>query len=120
MTTPGPDGLMAVAALQRCLLRRDYAGAAKLVTLRATLDGLSALAAHTEGLWQTEAGRAYRESVAAWRAEHEASRQARLEARVAPTLDEVIGVLAAALDGRGRKRRDRAAAEWPVIQRGAA
>lgn len=73
MNAPGPDGLLAVAALQRCLLRRDYAGAARLVTLRATLDGLSALAAHADELWQSEAGRAYRESVAAWRAEHEAT-----------------------------------------------
>lgn len=67
------DGLMAVAALQRCLQRRDYAGAAKLVTLRATLEGLNGLAAHADELWQSEAGRAYRESVAAWRADHEAT-----------------------------------------------
>ncbi len=103
MSAPDPDGLLAVAALQRCLLRRDYAGAARLVTLRATLDGLSTLAAHAEGLWQSEAGRAYRESVAAWRAEHEASLQARLEARVAPVLDELIGVLAEALCPRSSR-----------------
>jgi uncharacterized protein YukE len=64
---------MAVAALQRAMARRDYAGASRLITLRATLDGLNGLTARAAEMWETEAGRAYRESVAAWRAEHEQS-----------------------------------------------
>lgn len=101
----GPDGLMAVAALQRCLERRDYAGAARLVTLRATLDGLGDLSAHAEGLWQTEAGRAYRESVAAWRAEHEQSLRRRQERDVAA----LVALVAGALDGQRREARHEAA-----------
>ena len=46
------------------------AGAARLVTKQATLDGLTSLA---RPAWRTAAEQAYRESVAAWRAEHEAS-----------------------------------------------
>jgi hypothetical protein len=47
-----------------------------LVTRQATLDGLSILAAPA---WQTAAEDAYRESVAAWRADHEASVRRRQE-----------------------------------------
>lgn len=65
-----PDDLLAVAALHRAMASRDYAGAARLVTKQATLDGLTSLAAPA---WHTAAERAYRESVAAWRAEHEQS-----------------------------------------------
>lgn len=67
-----PDDLQAVAALHRCMATRDYAGAAKLVTKQATLDGLTTLARPG---WQAAAGEytAYMESVAEWRAEHEAS-----------------------------------------------
>ncbi len=43
MSTPDPDGLLAVAALQRCLERRDYAGAARVITARPVLDGLRTL-----------------------------------------------------------------------------
>jgi hypothetical protein len=71
-----PGDLLAVAALQRCMARRDYAGAAQLVTQKATLDGLTALAAPA---WRAAAEQAYRESVAAWRADHEASIRRRQE-----------------------------------------
>lgn len=66
-----PDDLLAIVALRRCLDRRDYAGAAKLITLQATADGLGELASHAVQLRQAEAWVAYRQSVAAWRAEHE-------------------------------------------------
>lgn len=75
-----PDDLLAVAALHRCMATRDYAGAARLVSKQATLDGLTCLAAPA---WRTAAEKAYRESVAAWRAEHEASVRRQLERNVA-------------------------------------
>jgi hypothetical protein len=93
--------------------RRDYAGAAKLVTMRATLDGLDALGGAAEGMWRTEAERAYGESVAAWRAEREASARRRQERDVAA----LVAILAEALE---EKRRDRAAGGRPVIGRRAA
>jgi hypothetical protein len=91
----GPDGLMAVAALQRCLQRRDYAGAAKLITLRATLDGLNGLVAYADELWESEAGRAYRVSAAVWRAEHEATLR-RLQERDVAAL---VALVASAVSG---------------------
>ena len=84
-----PDGLFAVAALHRAMAARDYAGAAKLVTRQATLDGLTSLAAPA---WRTAAEKAYRESVAAWRAEHEASVRRQQERDVAA----LVAVLAQA------------------------
>jgi hypothetical protein len=75
-----PDDLLAVAALHRAMAALDYAGAARLVTKQATLDGLTALA---QPAWRTAAEQAYRESVAAWRAEHEASVQRQQERDVA-------------------------------------
>ena len=92
--TPDPEGLLAVAALQRCMAARDYAGAARLVTQRATLAGLNSLAGLAGGLWQSEAERAYRESVAAWRAEHEASLRRQQERDLAA----VVAVLAAGFE----------------------
>ena len=103
------DGLMAVAALQRCLQRRDYAGAAKLVTLRATLEGLNGLAAHADELWQSEAGRAYRESVAAWRAEHEATLRMYQERDVAALVALVAGAVAGEAELRTLTRTGAAA-----------
>ena len=47
-----PDDLLAVAALHRCMAARDYAGAARLVTKQATLDGLTSLA---QPAWRTAA-----------------------------------------------------------------
>jgi len=84
-----PDDLLAVAALHRAMAARDYAGAAKLVTRQATLDGLTSLAAPA---WRTAAEKAYRESVAAWRAEHEASVRRQQERDVAA----LVAVLAQA------------------------
>lgn len=89
----GPDAMMAVAALRQAMARHDYAGAAKLITLRATLDGLNGLAAHAAGMWETEAGRAYRESVAAWRADHEATLRRHLERDVAELVALVAGTV---------------------------
>lgn len=65
-----PDAISAVAALRRCMQAGEYARAARLTAMQATLDGLNILAdaAWTAGAWQ-----AYRESVELWRAEHEAS-----------------------------------------------
>ena len=104
---------MAVAALQQCLERKDYAGAAKLITLRATLNGLRSLAAYGEGIWQTEAGRAYRESVAAWRADHEATVRAQQERDVAI----LVALVAEAVS---ESRRVAAASGWPQQRRAAA
>jgi len=84
-----PDDLLAVAALHRAMAARDYAGAAKLVTRQATLDGLTSLAAPA---WRAAAEKAYRESVAAWRAEHEASVRRQQERDVAA----LVAVLAQA------------------------
>jgi len=80
---------------------RDYAGAARLVTKRATLDGLTALAAPA---WRSAAEVAYRESVAAWRAEHEAS--------VRRQQERDVGILVALLaEAFAEKRRE--ASAWP-------
>jgi len=87
-----PDGLFAVAALHRAMAARDYAGAAKLVTRQATLDGLTSLAAPA---WRTAAEKAYRESVAEWRAEHEASVQRQIERDVAA----LVAIVAEAVCG---------------------
>jgi hypothetical protein len=84
-----PDDLLAVAALHRAMAAKDYAGAARLVTKQATLDGLTNLAAPA---WRTAAEKAYRESVAAWRAEHEASVRRQQERAVAA----LVAVLAQA------------------------
>jgi hypothetical protein len=78
--SPDPDALAAVAALERCLRMRDYAGAAQLVRQRKVADGLGILAAMARRSW---AEQAYWRSVAEWRAEHEATLRARLERDVA-------------------------------------
>ncbi len=88
MSTPGD--LLAVAALHRAMASRDYAGAARLVTRQSTLDGLTGLAAPA---WRTAAEKAYGESVAAWRAEHEASVRRQLERDVAELVAIVAGVV---------------------------
>lgn len=90
-----PDDLLAVAALHRAMASRDYAGAARLVTKQATLDGLTSLAAPA---WRTAAEKAYRESVVAWRAEHEASVRRQQERDVAA----LVAVLAQAFHDERR------------------
>ena len=89
-----PDDLLAVAALHRCMAAKDYAGAARLVTKQATLDGLTALA---DPAWRTTAGeyRAYLEANAAWRAEHEASVRRQQERDVAALVALVAEVFVA-------------------------
>lgn len=93
-----PDNLLAVAALHRCMATRDYAGAARLVTKQATLDGLTSLAAPA---WRTAAEKAYRESVAAWRAEHEATVRRQQERDVRA----LVALVAGALAEQDRERR---------------
>ena len=98
-----PDDLLAVAALHRCMATRDYAGAARLVTKQATLDGLTSLAAPA---WRTAAEKAYRESVAAWRAEHEATVRRQQERDVRA----LVALVAGALAEQDRERKNRAEA----------
>jgi hypothetical protein len=88
-----PDPLRAIAALRRCMAAKDYAGAARLVTEQATLDGLAAIEAYVAAE-RAEADEARREAAAARLAEAE---RARVQASVGPLLDEVIGVLADAM-----------------------
>lgn len=90
MTVPVADALLAVAALHRAMAARDYAGAARLVTKQATLDGLTGLAAP---VWQSEAERAYRASVAAWRADHEATLRRRQERDIRALVALVAGAV---------------------------
>jgi hypothetical protein len=84
------DPLQAIADLRRCMQAGDYAGAARLVTQRATLDGLNALAGPA---WMSEAERAYRQSAAVWRAEHEASLRRQQERDVRALVALIAGVL---------------------------
>jgi hypothetical protein len=77
---PDPDAMAAVAALERCLRMRDYAGAAQLVRQRKVADGLGILAAMARRSW---AEQAYWRSVAEWRAEHEVSLRLRQERDIA-------------------------------------
>ena len=92
-----PDDLQAVAALHRCMAARDYAGATRLVTKQATLDGLTAIA---RPAWRTAAEQAYRESVAAWRAEHEASVRRQQERAVAALVALVAEVFSTPAERR--------------------
>ena len=84
------DPLQAVMDLCRCMKARDYAGVSRLAGQRATLDGLSALAALSGYAAEQQA----RAAAAARVAEAE---RARVQAAVAPLLDEVIGILAEAM-----------------------
>jgi hypothetical protein len=97
------DALMAVAALRRCLERRDYAGASRLITLNAVRDGLDELAGFADRAWQSEAERAYRESVAAWRAEH----QATLQRQMGPVVAELVALVAGAVRDAEREAEER-------------
>ena len=90
-----PDDILAVAALHRYMTARDYAGAARLVAKQATLDGLTSLA---RPAWRTAAEQAYRESVAEWRAEHEASVRRQQERNVAVLVALVAEVFAAPVE----------------------
>lgn len=99
---PDPDAMAAVAALERCLRMRDYAGAAQLVRQRKVADGLGILAAMARRSW---AEQAYWRSVAEWRADHEATVQRQQERDVAELValvaevfrDETVERLAAPL-----------------------
>jgi hypothetical protein len=64
--------LSAIAALEDCMRRGDHAGAVRLISRPETLAGIGELTFTT---WQAKATDAYRESVVAWRAEHEATVQ---------------------------------------------
>ena len=100
---PDPDAMAAVAALERCLRMRDYAGAAQLVRQRKVADGLGILAAMARRSW---AEQAYWRSVAEWRADHEATLRARLERDVA----EIVALVAEAVTGaeaEARRQRER-------------
>ena len=112
---------MAVAALHRCMAARDYAGAARLITKQATLDGLTALA---QPAWQTAAERAYRESVAAWRADHEASVRLRQERDVTALVVLVAEVFRSEPDAApvspDRAASNRASLDKPLKDRRAA
>jgi hypothetical protein len=88
-----PDALHAVAALQRCIQRRDYAQAACLTTRPEVLDGIARLAAYAAEQ-RALADEAMREAAAARLAEAE---RARVQAVIGPLLNEVIGVLAEAM-----------------------
>jgi hypothetical protein len=96
-----PDPFLAVAALRRCLARNDYAGASRLIALQAVRDGLDELAGFADRAFQSEAEQAYRESVAAWRAEHEATLRRQAERDVAA----LVAVLA---EGIRQARREAA------------
>lgn len=89
---PDPDAMTAVAALERCLRMRDYAGAAQLVRQRKVADGLAILAAMARQSW---AEQAYWRSVAEWRAGHEAVLRERLERDVG----ELVALIAEAMQG---------------------
>lgn len=104
-----PADLLAVAALHRAMASRDYAGAARLVTKQATLDGLTALAAPA---WRTAAEQAYRESVAAWRAEHEASVRRQQER-------DVRALVALVAEAFEEARRDARSCGWPATREAA-
>ena len=101
---PDPDAMAAVAALERCLRMRDYAGAAQLVRQRKVADGLGILAAMARRSW---AEQAYWRSVAEWRAEHEATVRARLERDVA----EIVALVAEVVT-----EADARSAGWPVTR----
>ena len=103
---PDPDAMAAVAALERCLRMRDYAGAAQLVRQRKVADGLGILAAMARRSW---AEQAYWRSVAEWRADHEATLRARLERDVA----EIVALVAEAVTGAEAEARS---AGWPVTR----
>lgn len=117
-----PDDLLAIVALRRCLERRDYAGASKLITLQTTADGLGELASHAWQLRQAEAWIAYRQSVAAWRAEHEETlrRLAEPEPISAEQAAENRRVLREALRESDNYAGDAAASGWPQQRRAAA
>ncbi len=133
MSTPGP--LQAISDLRRCLQAGDRAGVARLVTLPATLDGLTELAGQAAAL-RAEAAEARMEAAEARLYEAE---RARVQAVIGPLLDEVIGVLAEALGASrgpvcvsckralGRHRtcpycgtRDARSAGWPASRSDAA
>jgi hypothetical protein len=87
---PDPEAMAAVAALERCLRARDYAGAAQLVTRRKVAEGLGILAAMARMTW---AEQAYWQSVAEWRADHEATLRRQLERGVAELVALVAEVV---------------------------
>jgi N-methylhydantoinase A/oxoprolinase/acetone carboxylase beta subunit len=89
---PDPDALAAVAALERSLRVRDYAAAAQLVTRRKVAEGLGILAAMARMSW---AEQAYWQSVAEWRADHEATVQRQIERGVG----ELVALIAEAVEG---------------------
>lgn len=95
---PDPDAMTAVAALERCLRMRDYAGAAQLVRQRKVADGLGILAAMARRSW---AEQAYWRSVAEWRAEHEATIQRQRERDVA----ELVALVAEVFTAEAADRR---------------
>jgi hypothetical protein len=88
--------MAAVAALERCLRTRDYAGAAQLVRQRKVADGLAILAAMARQSW---AEQAYWRSVAEWRADHEATIRQRQERDVQALVALVAEVFAEEPDG---------------------
>ena len=98
--TPDPDAMAAVAALERCLRTRDYAGAAQLVRQRKVAEGLAVLAAMARRSW---AEQAYWRSVAEWRAEHEAAVRQRQERDIG----ELVALVAEAVCE---------SAGWPVTR----
>jgi hypothetical protein len=129
------EAVLAVAALERAMASRDYAGAARLVTRQATLDGLAGLRAYAAAQ-RAEADDVRAEAAQVRLAEAE---RARVQAAVGPLLDEVIGVLAGAMGVpqgpvcircksvmRQRRTckqcgaRDARAAGWPTPRRTAA
>lgn len=111
---PDPDAMAAVAALERCLRTRDYAGAAQLVRQRKVADGLGILAAMARRSW---AEQAYWRSVAEWRADHEATVQRQQERDVQSLValvaevfrDEPVERLTAPLSAGWPARREAAA-----------
>jgi hypothetical protein len=85
-----PDPLAAVTRLRRCMRALEHARGSRPVSRQAALYGLAPLATAAR---QAEAEEAYRASVAAWRAEHEASLR-RAQERAVRTL---VALLAEAL-----------------------
>lgn len=88
-----PDPLTAVARLRTCVRAGDYAGAAVQVSQPLVLEAIAGLANAAEAE-RLAADEARREAAAVRLREAE---RARVQARIGPLLDELIGVLAGAL-----------------------
>jgi hypothetical protein len=88
-----PDPVKDLAVFRHRVRAGDYAAAALMVSQPAVLDALAALSGYAERE-RAEADAARREAAAVRLAEAE---RARVQALIAPLLDELIGVLAEAL-----------------------